>query len=250
MKHHSLLPIIAALVVMVALSLAIAPPAFALDLNPADYFQVAYEPVTFDKTTVAPGEVFHATLKGRATCTQDLPLNITELKITSQVVARPASGGSDITLNSQYIIDIKPIPSKAGQYYDINQSVALQFPAGAAPGTYNIIGKITKAEITISVLISYTQDITGSFPPESAMGTVKCTVPSPTTTTAVVLPTSPSPTAPATTTPANGSTYLPNSKAPPVSSFPLTTIAIIALLVVVAILLVLVVVLLRRPRIP
>jgi disulfide bond formation protein DsbB len=246
MKHHSFLPFLAALLIMIALSLAIAPPAFALDLNPADYFQVAYEPVTFDKTTVAPGDVFHATLKGRATCTQDLPLNISELKITSQVIARPASGGSEVTLNPQYIIDIKPLPSKAGQYYDINQTVALQFPAGTAPGTYTVIGKIAKAEITINVLISYTQDITGSFPPESNMGTVKCAVPSPTT-TAVILPTFPSPTAPATTTPAGATSPAATT---PTSSFPLTTIAIIALLVVVAILLVLVVVLLRRSRIP
>jgi len=54
---------------------AYAAPASALDLNPANYFKLTYEPVTFDKTEIAAGETFHAVFKGKASCTKTLPFS-------------------------------------------------------------------------------------------------------------------------------------------------------------------------------
>jgi hypothetical protein len=249
MKLSSLLRLAAALFITIVLSLATVSPALALDLNPQDYFQLTYNPVTFDKSSVSPGEVFHTTLKGRATCIKDLPLPFSEVSIKSQVIARPAAGGADLTLNAAYAIDINPLPKKSGEYYDINQSVTLQFPAGAPSGDYTVIGKLIEAKVTIKMLISYTQDVTGSFPQESVMGSIKCGVPS--TMTATPATTSPAATAPmaalpSTSPPTGGSTYSPSSSALPIEKFPFTTVAIIALLVVVVVLLIIVIRLLQR----
>ncbi len=254
MKHRPFLRLAAALLIAVFLSLYIASPALALDLNPADYFQISYEPVSFDKSEVTAGEVFHAFLKGRAACFKDLPLPVTEAIITSQVVARPAAGGADLILNPEYVIDINPVPRQAGEFFDINQSVTLQFPAGAAPGSYGVIGKLSRAEVTIKVLISYTQDITGSFPKEQEMGAVKCVLrtpappaASPTTIAATTQPASAA--APVTNTVSSSTPpRTPYPQPPPEATNPLT-LPVMVLCVAVAALVIVVVVLIRRHRV-
>jgi hypothetical protein len=210
MKHYSLLRVAAALLLVITLSLTIASPALAaLDLNPANYYQFNFNPTTFDKSEVAAGEVFHATITGSADCTKDLPLPISEIKITSQVVAQPAAGGAALILNPQYIIDINPLPRTAGGTFNINQTVTLQFPAGATPGSYNVVGQVTLAKVTIKVIFSYDMDVTSSFSQDQTLGTIKCIIPTTATTPAKTAATS-------TTAPATAATTLPR----PMTTYP------------------------------
>lgn len=150
--------------------------ASAQDFNPKDYFQLNYDPVTFSKNEIKGSEVFHATIAGRATCTQDLPvpLPVSEVIITSKVVAEHIESGATVTLNPGYTVTIKPFPSKKGDNIEISQSVPLQFPAEAESGDYNIIGKINEAHIK---LVLGSLEITSYLPPEQSMGTVKYTAP-------------------------------------------------------------------------
>jgi hypothetical protein len=259
MKHNfyrnCILRVTAALVIVIAFSLTTAPPAYALDLNPADYFTLAYEPVAFDKTEVAPGAVFHAVIKGRATCSKDLPVNVTAVSITSQVVARPAAGGADLVLNPEYTVAIKP-PQKAGEFVDINQTVTLQFPANAAPGSYNVIGKLKSASVTIKILfVSSTQDVTGYLQQESSMGTVKCAVPvttvPPSQTAYTTLPKTVT-TYPASTIsnmPSPSITIGPPDQSPPTVNTLLIVAVIVIGLVAVALVIVIIVLVRRHNRI-
>jgi hypothetical protein len=247
MTHHfyrnPLWHIASALLIVMTLSLTTASPALALDLNPNDYFQFNFNAVTFDKSEVTAGEAFHYTITGSADCAKDLPLPISEVTVTSQVIARPIAGGTDVVLNPSYVIDIKPLPNKAGQSFNINQTVALQFPAGSAPGNYYIMAQVTSAKV--KVLIA-TLDVTGSFPAEGNMGTVKCVM----ARTALQSPTAAVTNAPAVTLPA-ATTTSPTTLAPTIftsGTTSLLTIAVIGLIVVVAVLLIIIIVLLRQRR--
>jgi len=185
-----------AVALTLALSLCFMSPALASAFSIEEYFQLSYDPVTFDKNEIQGSEVFHATIAGRATCTKDLPfpLPISEVSITSQVVAEHAVSGATVTLNSSYTITIKSFPSKEGETAEISQVVPLQFPSQAKPGDYNIIGKIVEAHVNF-VLGSL--EVTSYLLPEQHLGLVKYTAPEPT-----VVPTPPStppPPAPPTT---------------------------------------------------
>lgn len=177
-----------------ALSLMSSSPALAQDLS--ENFQLSYDPVTFDKTEIQGSEVFHATIAGRATCIQDLPISASEATLTSQVIAEHVASGTKVTLNSSYTISIKPFPSKKGETAEISQAVPLQFPAQAESGDYNVIGKIIEAKVKIGFMWI---EVTGYLPQEQTMGTVKYIAPEPTST-----PTStpaPAPTLPPTPAP-------------------------------------------------
>jgi len=149
---------------------AYASPVAALDLNPANYFKLTYEPVTFDKTEVAAGETFHATFKGKASCTKSLPFSPSQATINWRVIARHNASGAGLTLNESYVISIDPFPHKKGETFEINQTIPLNMPSNAAPGDYTITGQLIEAKVKILFLW---QGVTGSFPKEQSMGTVK-----------------------------------------------------------------------------
>jgi hypothetical protein len=173
-------------VLTLALSLCLMSqsPASAQDLS--QNFQFSYEPVTFDKSEIHGSEVFHVTIAGRITCTQALPISASEALLNSQVVAKPAASGTEVTLNSSYTITIKPFPSKKGETAEINQAVPLQFPAQAESGDYNIVGKIVEAKVKVGFAWV---NVTGYLPQEQPMGMVKYTAPE---STATPPPSSPS----------------------------------------------------------
>lgn len=210
--------------------LALASPAIALDINPADYFQLTYQPVTFDKTQVAPSEVFHTNIRGRAVCSKNIPLPVSQATITSQVIARSAAGGASYTLNPGFNIDIKPFPDKAGETFDIDQSIALQFPNQAAPGEYEVVWQPVEARAKVSFVWT---DISDYFPPERAMGKVTVTAAAPSPPGTAAAPVSPSAAAPAasTTPPAPGFVV-------PWWAFPLGVLVVVAIIVIVIVLLV------------
>ena len=172
-----------------ALSLMSSSPASAQDLS--ENFQLSYDPITFDKTEIQGSEVFHATIAGRATCIQDLPISASEATLTSQVIAEHVASGTKVTLNSSYTISIKPFPSKKGETAEISQAVPLQFPAQAESGDYNVIGKIVEAKVKVGPI---PLDVTGFLPQEQTMGTVKYIAPEPTPTPAPTPTQTPTPT--------------------------------------------------------
>jgi len=149
---------------------AYAAPASALDLSPANYFKLTYEPVTFDKTEITAGETFHAVFKGKASCTKTLPFSPSQATIELRIVASHDAGGDLLTLNESYVISIDPFPGKAGETFDINQTIPLIMPANAAPGEYTVTGQFIEAKVK---LLFIWQGITGAFPKEYSMGTVK-----------------------------------------------------------------------------
>jgi len=112
-RHRAVWRLAVALTLAVSLCLISTSLASAQDL--AEYFQLSYEPVTFDKGEINGSEVFHATIAGRATCTQDLPVSVSEASLTSQVVAVHTASDTTVTLNLSYTISIKPFPSKKGE---------------------------------------------------------------------------------------------------------------------------------------
>jgi len=178
-RHRVMWRLAVALTLAGALSLMSSSPASAQDLS--ENFQLSYDPVTFDKTEIQGSEVFHATIAGRATCIQDLPISASEATLTSQVIAEHVASGTKVTLNSSYTISIKPFPSKKGETAEISQAVPLQFPAQAESGDYNVIGKIIEAKVKVGPI---PLDVTGFLPQEQLMGSLKYVAPQPTSTPA------------------------------------------------------------------
>jgi len=160
---------------LLALSfLVVSPlPAAAQDLG--DYFQLSYEPVSLSKSEIHGSEVFQATVIGRATCTKDLPVPVSEVSITWRVVAEHKAGGGRVTLNSRYVVSIKPFPSKKGDTAEINQNVPLTFPVQAKSGDYDVIGELIEAKVKAGVWIM----VTDYLPPKQLMSSVKYIAPEP-----------------------------------------------------------------------
>ncbi len=193
-----------ALTLILALSLWLISPLPAAALSLADYFQLSYDPVSFSKNEIQGSEAFHATIKGRATCTKDLPVSASEANITSRIIAEHAVSGASVTLNASYTISIKPFPSKAGDTIEINQDVPLTFPAQAESGDYNIIGQLIEAKVKVAFIWG---TVTDYLPQHQLMGSVEYTAPeSPPASApapAATATATPTPTPPATETPAS-----------------------------------------------
>lgn len=179
--------------------------ASAQDLNPADYFQLSYDPVTFDKNEIQGNEVFYATIAGRATCTKDLPISASQASLTSRIVAVHTASGTEVTLNSNYNVAIKPFPSKKDEIFEINQAVPLQFPSQAESGDYNVIGKLVEAKVKVIIWVP----VTDYLPQEQPMGLVKYTA----SESSATLPPSSAP--PSTSAPAPPSTPNPSPSPEP-----------------------------------
>jgi len=160
----------AALTLVAALCFMSASHASAQDI--AEYFQLSYDPVIFDESEISGSEVFHVTVAGRATCSEDLPVSADEASITSQVIAEHTISGVTVTLNSSYTVTIKPFPLKKDETAEISQTVPLQFPAQAESGDYNVIGKIIEAKVKVGIIWL---PVTEFLPQEQPMCTVKYT---------------------------------------------------------------------------
>ena len=186
-----------ALTLILTVSLWLISPLPAAALSLADYFQLSYDPVSFSKNEIHGSEAFHSTIKGRATCSKNLPVPASEGSITSRIIAEHTVSGTSVTLNASYTISIKPFPSKAGDTIEINQDVPLKFPAQAESGDYNIIGQLIEAKVKVAFIWG---TVTEYLPQEQLMGSVEYTAPEPTPTSAAT-PT-PTLTPPHTETPA------------------------------------------------
>jgi len=165
-----------------------------------DYFQISYDSVSFNKNEINGSEVFYAAIRGCATCIKDfpLPVPVSEVSITSRIVAEHAVNGTSVTLNPSCTVTIKPFPSKAGDTTEVNQVVPLTFPAQAESGDYNIIGQLIEAKVKITIGWF---NVTEYLPQHEPMGSVEYTAPEPTPTSAATA--APTPTPPDTETPAS-----------------------------------------------
>lgn len=161
-----------AISLILVISFWLVSPLPAVAQSVGEYFQINYDPVSFSKNRIEGSEVFYATIAGRATCTKDLPVPVSEASITSRIVAEHTVNGTEFTLNSSYTIEIKPFPSKQGDTVEINQVVPLKFPAQAESGDYNIIGKLIKAEVK---LVVGSLDVTEFLPQGQPMGSLNYT---------------------------------------------------------------------------
>jgi hypothetical protein len=164
-RYLSAALVLALLLVPVSIS-----PAAAQDIS--EYFDFSYEPVQFvdeygaPKTDIDGYETFYAELRGNATCKQDLqdPLDkVEELRLTFEVVAEHESDG-ERTLNSGYAITISPFPKTQGAYTEIHELVPLKFAGGSQSGTYNVSGRLIKAEVKVPIF--GWMDITDQIPPD------------------------------------------------------------------------------------
>ncbi|MFC1909353.1 hypothetical protein ACFLXD_05850 [Chloroflexota bacterium] len=168
-----------AVVIMLAVSVILSSSLPAAALSIEEYFQISYDPVGFSKSEINGSEVFYAMIRGVAMCTQDLPISVGEASITSRVVAENTGTGARVTLNSSYMVIIKPFPSKAGDRIEISQDVPLQFPGQAESGEYDVIGELIEAEVKVGFA---GLDVSGYFSPSQLMGSVKYAAPESTAT--------------------------------------------------------------------
>ena len=157
-----------ALVLAISLVPISSSPAAAISLG--DYFQISYD-FEFSQTVIHGGEVFYVTATGTATCIKDLefPYNmVSEVSITSRVVAENQVSGTSEILNPSYTINIKPFPSKNGDTYPIQKVIPLQFPEGSESGDYDVVGELIEAKVKALLWI----DVTSYLPSSQAMGSV------------------------------------------------------------------------------
>jgi len=153
--------------VLAAFLIPLSPsPAAAISLG--DYFQISYDSIEFKQTEIHGNEVFYATIKGEATCIEDLPVPVSEASITSRVVAEHQINGTSEILNPSYTVTIKPFPNKKGDTTEINKVIPLQFPGESESGDYDVVGELIEAKVKVLLWI----DVTSYLPSSQAMGSV------------------------------------------------------------------------------
>ena len=153
---------------------ASAVPASALNVN--DYFSISYN-VTFSRSQIFNNNIFYATVTGKATCLNPLPLTFNEAEITGRVIARHQESGAEVTLNPSYMISISPFPNDVGASIESSKQVALRFPAGSPSGFYDIRGELIEARVRATLWFN----ATAYLPSSQAMGTIGYMLPPPET---------------------------------------------------------------------
>jgi len=148
-------------------------PVAALSVD--DYFSYDYG-VEFSKLEILGDEVFNATITVTATCTNDLPLSVTEARITARVTAEHQTNGSKVTLKPSYTVTVSSFPNSKGETSSESVVVSLQFPEGSQSGAYSVVGELIEAEINTSLLGPLS--VTSLLPESQALGSVTYTAPS------------------------------------------------------------------------
>ena len=155
-----------AIVLAASLCLINAPRAAAQSIE--DYFNISYDPVELSQDAVNGDEIFYATVRGSAICKQDLPLPVSEAVITSRIIAEHEVNGTTEILNSSYTVTIKPFPDEAGETYNIEKVIPLQFPASSESGNYEVIGELIDAKVRVGIWV----DVSNYLPQYQTMGSV------------------------------------------------------------------------------
>ncbi len=161
--------LIAAIVILAAVSID-AKDAQALSLG--DYFSYTYT-IDLSTTDVQGSETFFATASGRATAIQDLPITPTQAYVTSRIIARHDTSGTEIVLNASYTVTVDNVPSVAGDTAEETVSVPLSFPVDSEPGTYEVTGQLIEAKVQVLV---FWLDVSGMLPASQSVGSITYTL--------------------------------------------------------------------------
>ena len=149
----------------------------ALDtVSVGGYFEITYEPVEFSKTEINGSEIFSATVEAEAACTNDLPLTVSEARITGCVTATHQASGAKVTLNPSYTVTISSFPNKKGETSSASRDVSLQFPKGSQSGTYSVVGELIQAKVKVDILNAWVT-VTSYLPSSQPMGSVTYVTP-------------------------------------------------------------------------
>ncbi len=154
-------------------SLAIATPALGLSIY--DYFTIEHDTV-FSDDRIEGDEIFYATVTGKATCKQDLPLPVSSGYIRYRVIAEHRDSGKRTILKPDYRLDIEPFPNRAGESTTESIDVSLQFPSDCHPGSYEIVGELieSRAVVTTSTT-TFSVPVSKYLPQSQDMGLVTYT---------------------------------------------------------------------------
>ena len=167
--------LLVALILALCLVFIGSSPVAALDtVSVAGYFEITYEPAEFSKTEINGNEIFYATVKAEATCTNDLPLTVSEARIAGCVTATHQASGVKVTLNSSYTVTISSFPNKKGETSSASRDVSLQFPEESQSGTYSVVGELVEARVYILVVWV---TVTSYLPSSQTMGSVTYVAP-------------------------------------------------------------------------
>jgi hypothetical protein len=136
-------------------------PQPALADGVTDYF-------TFDvntdisKTQVLPGEAFRIVVTARAECINNLPVKVTDCKISGRLVAVNGAGGGRIVLaNYEYLLS--PFPNNKGETAQTAYTLDAMLPEKSSPGSYDLVAELIDAQIKAIFWISV-----APFLPENA----------------------------------------------------------------------------------
>jgi hypothetical protein len=113
-----------------------------------DYFDYTYK-VELAKSQVQVNETFTARVHTEGICKQSLPVTVNQANITGKIIARLQGKDTEIELNSNFLLQIKNIPSQAGQAFQKDIDVPLVFPESSPPGIYDVIARTTGAQFEV-----------------------------------------------------------------------------------------------------
>ena len=192
-------------IIVTALLLLNSQPVAALSVS--DYFTLSYN-ITISTYNINEGQTFNAIASGSATYKAALPVSVSAAVMDSRVIATNQSTGAEVTLNSDYELNISPFPNKVGQTLQLTQTIPLIFPAGSPTGSYHVTGELISAKVDAIIWI----DVSDYLPSSQDIGMVNYFAnDSTTTTTTAVAPT----TTPTSSTTATPPTAIASSPAPP-----------------------------------
>ncbi len=163
--------LIALILVLFLVPVGSSPVAALATVSVAGYFEISYEPVEYSKTEINGNEICYATVEAEATCTNDLPLPVSEARITGRIIAEHQVSGTKITLNPNYTVTISSFPNKEGDTSSASVDVSLQFPEGSQSGTYSVVGELIEAKVKVDIFDVWVT-VTSFLPSSQTMGSV------------------------------------------------------------------------------
>ena len=137
-------------------------PVFAIDAS--SYFNITYTTI-LNKQEIHGGDTISAVVTGKAVCSKDLPLSVSEGYVKGRLRARNEATGTTIDLGSDYTVTINPFPQKQGDSSEQSMSILLNFPQGVQPGQYVIYGELIEARVkailwfTVTSYLPSTQEL-------------------------------------------------------------------------------------------
>ena len=159
---------------ILALCLVLIGSAPVAALSVTDYCTYSWG-VEFSQTEINGSELFNATITVTATRNNnDFPLNLSpsEASFIGRIIAEHEATGAEVTLNSNYTVEISPFPQK-DETTQSSVVVSLQFPEGSQSGTYTVVGELIEAKIKVIIW----WDVTSYLSSSQVMGSVTYTAP-------------------------------------------------------------------------